>query len=325
MNDSVANQERREGLVTVIICVYNAGDYLRSSVQSVLTQTHQDLEVLIVDDGSTDGCMATIADFDDPRIRLLRKANGGKPSALNRGLAEATGEFYAVHDADDLSHPERIARQLQCMREHQHVAGVFCGYDLILDERRIAPKFGAKDEARCRRDIDRLEMPGHDPTAMYRLSMVQGIEYDVSLPIVEGYDYVLRVGERFPLLVLGECLYSYRIHWNTVTKRDPGARMRLFHAAVQKARARRGLPIESEAAIPATRRLRNRQMDNDLVSHFMASMVDLRRAGQGKTALNAAIRCLRLHPTDPYYYKPALYAVAPLALITWHRARRGTA
>ena len=71
--------------------------------------------------------------------------------------------------------------------------------------------------------------------------------------------------------------------------------------------------------------MRNRQLDNDLVSHFMASMVDLRRAGQRRTALNAAFECLRLHPTDPYYYKPALYAVAPLSLITWHRTRRGTA
>jgi len=319
-------REMREGLVSVIVCVYNAGEYLRSSVESVLAQTYPDLEVMIVDDGSTDGCMATIADLADPRIRILRQANAGKPSALNRALGEATGEFYAVHDADDLSHPERIARQVRCMRAHAGAAAVFCGYDLILDDRRIAPKFAAKDEARCRRDIDRMEMPGHDPTAMYRRSMVKDMQYDVELPIVEGFDYVLRVGERFAMVVLGECLYSYRIHWNTVTKRDPSARMRLFHAALQKVRARRGLPVESAtAAMPAGGRLRNWELDNDLVSHFMASMVDLRHAGCRKTALQTALGCLRLHPLDPYYYKPAVYAVAPLSLISWHRARRGSA
>ena len=313
-----------EPRVSVIVCVYNAGDYLRSSIDSVLAQTHRNLEVVVVDDGSTDGCIDDIQHIDDPRLRILRQPNGGKPSALNRGIAAATGEFYAVHDADDLSHRERIARQLRCLQQHPAVAAVFCGYELILGDRHVAPKFGAKDEARCRRDIEALEMPGHDPTAMYRMSMVRGIEYDVALPIVEGYDYVMRVGERFPMRVLGECLYAYRIHWNTVTKRDPSARIRLFDAAVAKTRACRGLPaIESQPA--AGGRLRNRQLDNDLVSHFMASMVDLRRAGRRATALRAALRCLQLHPTDPYYYKPAVYALAPLSLISWHRTRRGTA
>lgn len=325
MSNRLDSRDLRPGLVSVVICVYNAGDFLRSSVESILAQTYADLEVLIVDDGSTDGCMESIADLDDPRIRILRQANGGKPAALNRGLAAATGEFYVVHDADDLSRPERIERQLECMRAHPHVACVFCGYDLILHGRHVAPKFPAKDERRCWRDIERMEMPGHDPTAMYRMSMVKDFEYDVALPIVEGYDYVLRVGENFPMIVLGECLYSYRIHWNTVTKRDPSARMRLFDAAVRKVRRRRGLPIRGEAPALGSGRLRHRQVDNDLVSHFMASMVDLRTAGHRWTALRAALGCARLHPADPYYYKPAVYAMAPLFIITWHRTRRGTA
>ena len=122
----------------------------------------------------------------------------GKPAALNRALTEMHGEFFAVHDADDLSHPRRIERQVHYMQQYPGIAAVFCGYDLILGGRNIAPKFGPKDEAQCRKDIENMHMPGHDPTVMYRVSMVSGIRFDEQLPIVEGFDYVIRVGERFP-------------------------------------------------------------------------------------------------------------------------------
>src|SRR5262249_9575451 len=146
---------------------YNGGDFLRPSVESILRQTYVNLEVLLVDDGSTDGCFATIQDLLDPRIRILRQENRGKPAALNYALAELRGAFYAVQDADDLSHPRRIEKQLECMREHPDVAAVFCGYDLILNGRRVAPRFAPKNHLQCRSDIEKMAMPGHDPTAMY--------------------------------------------------------------------------------------------------------------------------------------------------------------
>ena len=69
------------GLVTVVICVYNAGAFLRPSVESILSQTYQNLEVILVDDGSTDGCFSAINDLSDPRMRILRQENRGKPAA----------------------------------------------------------------------------------------------------------------------------------------------------------------------------------------------------------------------------------------------------
>ena len=112
-------------LVTVVICVYNAGDFLRPAVESILNQTYPELEVLIVDDGSTDGCVSTIEDIRDSRIRILRQENEGKPAAMNYALSESRGEFYVVQDADDLSFPKRIERQLQCMRDHPVASPLF--------------------------------------------------------------------------------------------------------------------------------------------------------------------------------------------------------
>lgn len=318
------NKRVERGLITVVMCVYNAGEYLRPAVASILNQTYPNLELLIVNDGSTDGCMSRLGDLTDPRIRVLHQKNQGKPTALNRALAEMRGEFYAIQDADDLSHLGRIGRQLQCMQVHPEVAGVFCGYDLILNGKHVAPKFAAKDQNRCRKDIENMRMPGHDPTAMYRVSMVKGFEYDEKLPIVEGYDYVIRVGERYPMQVIGECLYSYRIHWNTVTKRNPMVRQQLMHIATRKVFERRGLSCDNSKfpeVLPKSR-IENRHRDNEVVSHFMDSAVDLRHEGKWGAAVYAALNCLMLHPSDPYYYKPAFYAVAPLALIDWYRARK---
>jgi glycosyltransferase involved in cell wall biosynthesis len=319
----MSNQTER-GLVTVIICVYNAGDFLRPSVESILSQTYRNLEVLVVDDGSNDGCLSTIGDLSDPRMRILRQENSGKPAALNHALSELRGEFYAVHDADDLSYPQRIEKQVQCMREHPDTAAVFCGYELILNGHHVAPKFASKDHERCRKDVEKMHMPGHDPTAMYRVSLVNALQYDENLPIVEGYDYVIRAGERFPMWVLGECLYAYRIHWNTVTKRNPTVRQQMLRNAIKKVLERRGLPYDDSKLpeVPCPDRIKNRHLDNDIVSHFMVSTIDLRHAGKWRTAAYAAVNCLMLHPLDPYYYKPALYVVAPLSLIDWYRARK---
>jgi glycosyltransferase involved in cell wall biosynthesis len=319
------NSLDQKALVSVVICAYNAGKFLRPSVESILGQTYGYLDVIVVDDGSTDSSMATIEGLADVRMRIVRQQNLGKPAALNRALELVRGEFYAVHDADDISHPCRIERQFGCLRDHPDTAAVLCGYDLILNGRNVAPKFGHKNHAECRSDIERMSMPGHDPTAMYRVSLVRDLRYDESLPIVEGYDYLIRVGERYPILVLGECLYSYRIHADTVTKRNPGKRQALLENAMDKILERRGMPARAYRAggqRTISRWTRNRHSDNDIVSHFMVSVVDLRHHGRWRESLDAAATCLQLHPSDPYYYKPAAYAVLPLWLIDAYRARK---
>jgi len=314
-------------LVSVIVCVYNAGDFLRPAIQSLLDQTYQRLQIIVVDDGSTDHAMSTLADLADERIEILRKPNGGKPSALNLGLEHARGEFYAVQDADDLSMPTRIGEQLACLRSHPTVGAVFCGYELILDGQHVAPRFAARGIAGCKNDIAEFQMPGHDPTAMYRSSMVEAFRYDESLPIVEGYDYILRVGETTEMMVVGQCLYAYRVHLATVTKSDPTRRCRMLRMAVEKAFRRRARPYRDAdlPRIPVAGKITHRERDNDLVSHFMLSVVDLMHANARWAAFKTALVCARMHPADPYYYKPLIYCVAPLAAVDFHRARHDRA
>jgi glycosyltransferase involved in cell wall biosynthesis len=299
-------------LVSVIICAYNAGAFLQSSIRSVLNQTYDRLEVLVVDDGSTDGSVDDARKaIRDPRVRWFHQPNSGKSVGLNRALSEARGSFYAIQDADDLSYPQRIARQVRCMLDCPDVAAVFCGHDLILAGRRAAPLLRAKDCDGCRRDVDRFRMPAHDPTGMYRMSMVGGMRYEPSLRIAQGYDYILRVGERFPMMVLGECLYSYRYHAQSVTKADPDRRHRFVADVIRRACERRNVPFRPP---PRRRWSLHRRREFGLAWHLMESSCDLVRAGRRSDAIRTGLTCAGLHPLDPHYHKAWLLAVAPLFL-----------
>lgn len=108
-------------LVTVLMAVWNGEAYLREAVDSILGQTFDDFELLIVDDCSTDSTPAILAEYAeaDSRVRVLRNERNMTASpSLNRGLDHARGKYIARHDADDSSHPERLARQVAYMESH---------------------------------------------------------------------------------------------------------------------------------------------------------------------------------------------------------------
>lgn len=104
-------------LVSVVLPAYNAADTLRRAVDSILDGTWQNLELIIVDDGSTDGTAA--ATPSDPRLRVVAQDHSGVAAAMNRGVAEAKGDLVARMDADDFSHPERVQKQIELLHSEQ--------------------------------------------------------------------------------------------------------------------------------------------------------------------------------------------------------------
>ena len=99
------------GLVSCVVPVFNGEGHLAASLDSMLAQTYRPTEVIVVDDGSTDGTPALAASYGD-RVRYLRQANAGPATARNTGVAAARGEFVAFNDADDLWRPEKLERQM---------------------------------------------------------------------------------------------------------------------------------------------------------------------------------------------------------------------
>lgn len=115
--------------VTVLLPVYNGEAYLREAVDSVLRQTYPDFELLVIDDGSTDGTPDILRSYEDPRLRVVRnEVNQGLARTLNRGLQLARGEYVARQDADDVWEPELLAVQVAFLDRNPDIAMVGCAF-----------------------------------------------------------------------------------------------------------------------------------------------------------------------------------------------------
>lgn len=111
-------------MISVVIPLFNKQDSIRSTIESVLAQSFKDFELIVVDDGSTDGSVAAVKSMDDPRIRLIEKRNGGVSSARNEGIRRASGEYVAFLDGDDLWGPGFLAEVIRLVQDCPE-AGIF--------------------------------------------------------------------------------------------------------------------------------------------------------------------------------------------------------
>lgn len=108
--------------ITVLLPVWNCPHYVGQAVESILSQSHSSFEFIIIDDGSTDHTPCVLEQYQDPRIRCIRHSNRGLAATLNRGIELARGEYIARQDQDDLSFPDRLARQVAYMESHPKCA-----------------------------------------------------------------------------------------------------------------------------------------------------------------------------------------------------------
>lgn len=225
---------QRDGLVSVILPVYNQAATLEAAIKSVLQQTYPQLELIVVNDGSTDETPAVLDRFvTSPKIKVLHQANCRLPTALNRGFQAGRGEFFTWTSADNLMHPDQINQLVAYLRDHPDVALVYADFELIDEASR--PISGAaniimRGEAdsaivRPKREPVRLNV-GYEsvigPCFLYRsfLPLLIG-EYNPELEGSEDFDYWIRIHNFFKVNHLGshQPLYKYRIHSNRMSTR----------------------------------------------------------------------------------------------------------
>lgn len=133
--DMTARSEPLDVPVSVIIPAFNAERTIEETLVSARSQTHKALEIIVVDDGSTDGTAEIVAGHaaSDPRIRLVQQRNEGVASARNRGISAASGEFIAPLDADDIWHPSKIERQLEVFAAEGPSTGLIYTWFALID------------------------------------------------------------------------------------------------------------------------------------------------------------------------------------------------
>ncbi|MCG6203338.1 glycosyltransferase [Rhodopseudomonas sp. HC1] len=206
--------------VSVILPVRDGQRWLREAVGSVLTQTLANLELLVIDDGSSDSTPAILAELQaaDSRLLVLRQDRDGLVAALNRGLAQARAPLIARLDADDIALPERLARQRDYMRAHPEVV-LLGGWAEIIDEhgmprgRQMRPDPGHPRETLARKS------PFIHPTVMFRADAARRVGgYRAAFEAGEDYDFWLRLAEIGEIAILPELLIRYREHGGSVTR-----------------------------------------------------------------------------------------------------------
>ncbi len=198
--------------VSVVMTSHNPGSYLRAAVESVLAQTLTDIEVLLIDDGSTDGSLDSIADIDDPRLRVERQANAGLGTPVNRWLREANGTFIMRMDADDLIHPERAERQVDFLLATPKVGIVGSQYRFFNDHGDGPTSKLPPDHETITRGIERGWHTISHATTMYRSSLIRdGLAYSWNGP-GEDWSFFGDASRMTQLAVLDDVLYSYRLH-----------------------------------------------------------------------------------------------------------------
>ena len=234
-------------IVSVMMPVHNAERYVAEAVESILAQTFEDFEFIIIDDGSTDGSLAIIEAYArrDDRIRLISRENRGLVATRNELLSKSTGQYCALLDADDVALPERLNRQVEYMEQHPQCVVVGSRVLLIDSDgdpiREIVDLF-------THEQLDNQLLEGivhlyHTSVIMRRKAVENVGGYRNGYAPAEDVDLYLRLAECGHLVNLPCVLTRYRQHLASEGYAQRQIQLRNADAAVNSARLRRGLLI----------------------------------------------------------------------------------
>lgn len=228
----MALKPRDPALVSIVLPTFNGERYLRDAVQSCLDQTWKTLEIIVVVDGSTDGSRAVVAQFTDPRLRIVdRRENRGLPESLNEGFALARGRYFTWTSDDNVYHPTAIERMVQRLESDDSIDLVYAGYDIIDEEGKAIERVQAREPSSI------WEENPVGACFLYSRRLAEHIgDYRPSVRLIEDYDYWLRASKHFRFDAIADTLYGYRYHALSLT-----GRLSVFDRARASARLKRSL------------------------------------------------------------------------------------
>lgn len=214
--------------ITVFMPVYNAEKYLKEAIDSILNQTFENFELLIINDGSTDDSARIVEEYNDSRIRLIHnEGNKGLPYTRNRGLELACGKYLAIMDADDVSVPDRLQIQYDTMEANPDLTVVASGKELLSDtgkityglkEKLFSYLFHGKPEEIC------IDLIFHNilvnSSTMTRLDFVKkhNIIYNSKCVVMQDYEFWTQIcAKGGKIRIIRKPLVMYREHMDNIT------------------------------------------------------------------------------------------------------------
>lgn len=221
--------ECKKPLVTVIITTYNHGRYLPDSIESVLEQTYLPIELVIVDDGSTDNTKEIVSEY--PAVKYIYQENKGLSSARNTGVGNSRGDFVVFLDADDMLYPDAIAVNLQYFQTHPACGFISGGHDLMTEDKQIieSPEWQQIPTDDHYLALLRCDYISMHAAVMYRSVVFKDHHYDETLTSCEDYDFYLQVARSYPVWSHNIKLAAYRKHGESMS----GNMLHMYRSALK--------------------------------------------------------------------------------------------
>lgn len=206
--------------VTVFIPAYNREKYIGDAIESVLAQTFTNFEILLIDDGSTDGTLGIMRSYSDPRLRIItNEQNLGIPRTRNKGIENARGEYTAMLDSDDRAYPSRLEKQVAFLDRNLDFAQVGSWCRMMDEQGRALNK--TKRQPILPDDVDvqllfRCSLSNR--SIMGRTTLLREFGYRNDFPRCQDYDLHVKLAKKYKLGNLPECLVYGRIHAEQITE-----------------------------------------------------------------------------------------------------------
>jgi hypothetical protein len=292
-------------VVSVLLPVWNGDVYLSQAIESVLAQSYRSLELLVVDDGSSDRSLEIAEGYAllDSRVRVFRQERGGYARALNAGIREARGHFIARMDADDVAYPERFEVQVAFMRANPECVVVGSAIEALDQNGQTIgfTYFAAAHEAIMGELLRGTTSLSHPTVMARRLAVVEAGGYDPDLYPSEDLSLWLILARKGRLANIRQPLLRYRRHEAAVGVRDRAGQLQMTARIVNSVRRTHGLNPLRTTFVSAGRVLKARY-------HFDCARFAL-VGGRRRVALKHAARSIQ---SDPLWAVPYLAFLAAL-------------
>ena len=227
--------------ITVLMSVYNGEKYLNEAIDSILAQTFKDFEFLIIDDGSTDKTGEILESYSDQRIKIIdNEKNIGLTKSLNIGLKIAKGEFIARQDADDVSMPERLEKEVEFLEQNRNVGLVGTDYLFINEKGKVVYIVKCLNGSReLKEKLLEGNQLGHGSVMLRRECIDEVGTYREEFKFAQDFDFTLRIAEAYDVANIPKSLYKWRINIDSVSVKKKTLQDKYALLAIELAKERK--------------------------------------------------------------------------------------
>lgn len=217
--------------VSVVIPAYNKADFTIRTIESVLNQTYTNIEIIVVDDGSTDDTPRKIIKYND-QVTYIRKENGGACSARNAGIKAASGDYVALIDCDDIYYPEKIQKSVECLASDPEIGFVYNSAYFINEDDEIVSEyknFGYDASGRITKKLLEYNIICNSTVVIKKECFKHVGYFDESIFIPADWDMWIRLSEVYKAGYVDEKLTGYRVsHTYTINHVEKGLKEELY-------------------------------------------------------------------------------------------------